>query len=101
MKKITLMILALGVTLGGLALNAEARGPGWGRGNGCPAWSNTNWKGYGPANRPAWSNGSGRGYGYGPANCPAYNAQGQGYGRGYGPGWMRDNAPPAPEGSGQ
>lgn len=78
MKKIALMLLTLGVVVGGLAIAAEARGPGWGRGNGCPAWSNASWKGYGPA------------------NCPAYNGKAQGYGRGYGPGWMRGYGPAAP-----
>jgi len=74
MKKMALMLLALGVVLGGLALAAEARGPGWGRGNGCPAWSDANWKGYDPANRPA------------------YGAKA----RGYGPGWMRGYGPAYP-----
>lgn len=83
MKKIAMMILTLGVALGGLALNAEARGGGNGWG-GCPGWRDAS---------TANGNGYGRGYGrgYGPGNCPAY-AQGSGaaaQGSGYGPGYGR------------
>ena len=83
MKKIALMVLAVGVTLG-LALTAEARGWGYGcRGN--TAVTNVSARGYGPGSCPGYSNGV-RGYGVG--NGRGY---GPGFNRGYGP-----SAPPAP-----